>query len=646
MNLQHCSALLFCVTSLAVFGQDDSSARFDWGNSAGGKVTLYVSTIGKDNWTGRIPEPNGNGTDGPLASLDGARLKEQSLEKTGLDEIDVLFRGGTYYFTQPEVFGPADSGTASTEIVYANYPGEQPVFSGGIHVQGWANTGGNTWVATLPSNIANIENLYVNGERRLRPRVGGYLGQYFRTFQTVYIDHQELPGCPYQDTVAGDPNEGLYVCFDRFDYDPDPADNNNPYATPWSNLVASPGHSCGAPNGQPSALKGVIEILVFEQFSTSKLRVSCVDTTMNRIYLTGPTAAPLIPHATETGFIKTDRYIVENVANALTEPGQWYFDPSTTPAHPSPTVTYLARDGEDPNRDQLIIPQASQILVASGIAYVTFRGLTFSYDNFVISYTGYVSTELEPEMTAAVSFQNSNHIVFDSNTLREIAGTGIDFISCVTPTDASNQPVGECNGVTAQSPDVSHNVVVNSAFYDIGGLGVRIGEPYLSTDQDTNVPYSTVVANNVVEGYSRTIPAAFGIGGGFGHDNLYTHNDVYDGYHCVISLSENAGDTAKPIGIGEAYNVISFNHVYDLLQGITNDGGSIRVDAGNGDYTAPGNKVLNNRIHDVTDASIMDANGYGGHGVYLDNETGLVDVENNLIYRVSDADVYTPHGPR
>lgn len=76
-----------------------------------------------------------------------------------------------------------------------------------------------------------------------------------------------------------------------------------------------------------------------------------------------------------------------------------------------------------------------------------------------------------------------------------------------------------------------------------------------------------------------------------------------------------------------------------------NDGGSIRVEGGNGAYTAPGNRVLNNKIHDVTDASIMDANGYGGHGIYMDNQTGLVDVENNLVYRVSDAAVYTPHGP-
>ena len=47
----------------------------------------------------------------------------------------------------------------------------------------------------------------------------------------------------------------------------------------------------------------------------------------------------------------------------------------------------------------------------------------------------------------------------------------------------------------------------------------------------------------------------------------------------------------------------------------------------------------------MTDASIQDSNGYGGNGVYLDNQTGLVDVENNLVYRVSGFPVYTPQGP-
>jgi hypothetical protein len=49
--------------------------------------------------------------------------------------------------------------------------------------------------------------------------------------------------------------------------------------------------------------------------------------------------------------------------------------------------------------------------------------------------------------------------------------------------------------------------------------------------------------------------------------------------------------------------------------------------------------MLNNKVHDVSDSSIMDADGYGGDGLYIDDIAGLADMENNLVYRVSGAAV-------
>ena len=326
---------------------------------------------------------------------------------------------------------------------------------------------------------------------------------------------------------------------------------------------------------------------------------------------------------------------MENIQDQRTQPGQWFLDHATTPW----TLTYLANDGENPNNDAIVIPQLSQVLVASDLQYVMFQGLTFEHDNYTLPAAGHVSSELEPEISAAVSFQNSQHITFDSGTVTQTSGSGLEFIPCLNSSSPCYCVSTNINAV------VAGNLIENSAFYDIGAVGIRIGNPYQAANTDANVPQLTTVENNVVEGYGRTIPASFGIGQGMGHDNLYTHNDLYDGYHCAISTSQSIGARIKPSGIGNANNTISFNHVYNLLQGIMNDGGSIRIDGGNAVFTAPGNKILNNKIHDVTDASIMDSNGYGGHGVYMDDHTGLVDVENNLVYRVSGFGVYTPHGP-
>jgi len=591
-------------------------------------VTFYVAPGGSDSWSGRLPAPNSAKTDGPFATFERARAAVQSTNKAGVSQVSVQFRGGTYYLPATEMLTAADSGSATLKIVYQNYPGETPVFSGGVSVQNWTNTSGNIWKATLPASTQYFENLFYNGVRRLRPRLGGALGAYYRIAKTVYLN------APAPPAKAPNANCSVYItgsgweCFDRLQYDP-----ADPIANTWKNLAPAAGNPCGEPTGNP-ALVGDIQLVVFEQFSTSKLRISCVDAANHIVYLTGPTGISQA-NSSEVGFIAGNRYLVENVQDQLTQPGQWFLDHSTTPW----TLTYLANNGENPNDDSIIIPQLPQVLVASNLQYVTFQGLTFEHDNYTLPVLGHVSAELEQDVGAAVSFQNSQHITFDSGRVTETSGSGIEFIPCINGSSPAYCVSTNINAV------VANNLVENSAFYDIGAVGIRIGNQFQMADTDANVPQSTVVQNNVVEGYGRVIPAAFGIGQGMGHDNLYTHNDVYDGYHCAISTSQSISDTVKPSGIGNANNVISFNHVYNLLQGIMNDGGSIRIDGGNSVFTAAGNKILNNKIHDVTDASIIDSNGYGGHGIYMDDNTGLVDVENNLVYRVSGYAVYTPHGP-
>jgi hypothetical protein len=599
------------------------------GGSAASSGTFYVAPNGNDSWSGTLPAPNANNTDGPFATFDRARAAVQASIKTGAKPITVEFRVGTYFLTKTVEFTAADSGTSNAQITYENYPNETPIISGGIRVLNWTNAGRNTWKATLPASTQYFENLFYNGVRRLRPRLGGYLGTYYRFGDTVYLKDPPPPAsAPSPNCSVYDKDSG-WECFDRFHYN-----TSDPISAQWRNLAPAAGNLCNQPAGN-SALAGDIEVLDWEQFSTSKLRISCVDTTNHIVYLTGQTAFSQNRPQFD-GFNTGDRYLVENVQDALTQTGQWFLDRSTTPW----TLTYLANPGEDPNKDTVIIPQVPQLLVASNLQYVTFKGLTFEHDNYTEPAAGDKSSELEPDVSAAVSFQNSQHITFDSGTVTQTSGTGLEFISCTNSTASPSYCVSDnTNGVTA------NDMIQNSAFYDIGGLGIRIGEPYAKTDTDANVPQSITVQNNVVEGFGRAIPASFGIGQGNGHNNLYTQNDVYDGYHTAISISEAGSDTAKPNGIGNANNTISFNDVYNLFQGIMNDGGAIRIEAGNNAYTAPGNKILNNKIHDVSDASALDSNGYGGNGIYLDNQTGLVDVENNLVYRVSANDVYSAQGP-
>ncbi len=356
-------------------------------------VTLYVAPGGNDFWSGRLAAPNSTNTDGPLATFDRARTFVQSIAKAGLTQVNVQFRAGTYFLPATEMFSAADSGSATMQIVYQNYPGESPVISGGVRVQNWTNTGGDTWKTTLPASTKYFENLFYNGARRLRPHLGvtpgnttgNVLGTYYRSAATVYLNAAAPPA------AAPNANCSVYVtgsgweCFDRFQYNP-----SDPISGSWKNLAPAAGNPCGQPAGNQS-IAGDIEVLDFEQNITSKLRISCIDTTNHIVYMTGPTSiAPNNPG--RSGFIAGNRYLVDNVEDSLTLPGQWFLDRSTTLW----SLTYLANAGENPNTDLVIAPQISQVLVASGLQYVTFRGLTFEHDNYTIPAAGHQSVELEP----------------------------------------------------------------------------------------------------------------------------------------------------------------------------------------------------------------------------------------------------------
>ena len=581
-------------------------------------ATFYVAVDGDDSWSGRLPAPNTGKTDGPFATFDHARAAVQALNKSGLNQVIVQFRGGTYFLPNTENLTAADSGSAGTEIIYENYPRETPVFSGGVRVQNWTNINGNVWKTTLPASTQYFENLFYNGVRRLRPRLGGYLGQYFRNIGPLYSPTQ-TSDCSILIQGSG------WECFDRFQYNP-----ADPIADTWKNLAPPAGNLCKQPAGNP-ALVGDIELVNFEQYSVSKLRVSCVDTTNHVVYLTGDTATEQY-HPDAHGFLPNHRYLIENVQDGLTQPGQWFLDRSVSPW----TLTYLANPGEDASTDTVIVPQLPQLLVASGLQYVTFRGLTFEHDNYTMPATGYDGSS---DIVSSVSFQNSQNVAFDSDTIAHTSGAGIEFISCVK----NSKPWCVANSASAVT---AHNVIENSAFYDIAADAIRIGLSGNANDTNDNVPQFNTIENDVVEGYGRVYPGSKGIGQGEGHDNLYTHNDVYDGYKGAIKVCHCASSDANPPFTNN--NIVSFNRVYDLFQGLMNDSGSIYFGVGNIDppSSGTGNKMLNNVVHDVNDSTALgDIDGYGGDGLYVDDYSGSVDIENNLVYRVSD-NAMSFSGPR
>ncbi len=419
-------------------------------------------------------------------------------------------------------------------------------------------------------------------------------------------------------------------CLDRFQYNP-----NDPITTFVNlngNYTGDPANPCHASSSNPFP-PGDVELTLFDAWTVDVMRINCVDTNNHIVYLTGPTQGNPGEYAF-FGPTAGHRYIIENARDAFNheqqagQSGLWFLDRSSTPW----TLSYLANPGENPNTDTVVIPQlqplsdaGGSILSATQLSYVTFQGLAFEMDNFIPPPAGFNNDQNgENNLPTAIDCESCQNVTFDGISVRHTAATGLQIASLAGHS----------------GPAASNDFVQNSAFYDVGASGIHIGHQPHGYDRATSVVHSITVQNNIIQGYSRIFADGEGISQGNGNNILYSHNDINDGYHAGISICEAGCPGANSNGI-----VTQYNHIWNVMQGVTSDGGGLYYNiAGNN-----GNKILNNLVHDVSDASVIDQHilgtGYGGHGIYLDMQTAGMSIENNVVYRVASQTALMAQGP-
>jgi parallel beta-helix repeat protein len=138
-------------------------------------AVFYVSPAGNDAWSGKLTAPNAAKSDGPLATLTGARAAIRKLKAAGplTAPVEVRVRGGIYRPQETFVLGPQDSGTEPCPVSYVASAGETPVFSGGVPITGFRPWRGSIVCAELPASLASdlyFRSLFVDGQRMVRAR--------------------------------------------------------------------------------------------------------------------------------------------------------------------------------------------------------------------------------------------------------------------------------------------------------------------------------------------------------------------------------------------------------------------------------------------------------------------------------------------
>ena len=126
---------------IAVFGfsmfvmgtTQDSTLKF--------RLKMYVSPIGNDTWSGKLMQPNLDRTDGPFATLSGARdairiLKE--MKKLPKGNVIVEIQEGVYELPGTFELDSIDGGNDShSRIIYRGQKGSEVRLSGGKNLTKW-----------------------------------------------------------------------------------------------------------------------------------------------------------------------------------------------------------------------------------------------------------------------------------------------------------------------------------------------------------------------------------------------------------------------------------------------------------------------------------------------------------------------------
>jgi hypothetical protein len=300
------------------------------------------------------------------------------------------------------------------------------------------------------------------------------------------------------------------------------------------------------------------------------------------------------------------QYYIENAPDGLDQPGEWYLD------RRKGVVTYWAKPGEDMAKAKVTVPVLKDLMILRGdftaqnpVRHVVLRGLTFSDTDWELGPNGYADTQAAIATHGDVLAEAAVDCRVEDCRFTRLAGYALEL------------------GRGCQRWQV-----VGNEMFDLGGGGIRLGEP-AKRPQGFESNEGHVFTDNHVYNVGIVYPPAVGVFILQSGKNRIAHNHIHHLFYTAVSVGWNWGYQETPC----RENIVEFNHMHDIGQYVLSDMGAV--------YTLgiqKGTVIRNNLIHDVN------AFTYGGWGLYPDEGSTDIVWENNVVYRCKNAGFHQHYG--
>jgi len=463
--------------------------------------TYFVAVNGNDSWSGLLSKPNSKRTDGPFATLGAAC---EAARKLGTKQSRrVVVQGGEYFLDGPLVLTDRDA-----ELSMESASGAKVCLYGGRKVVGWKRDGERFYSAKLPGvkdRSWDFRALVVNG--RFCPRA--------RVPEKGFFTHLSNFKVPWMSSTGGGwkrkpTSEELTTLKYRSEDLGTWLDINN------------------------------TEVTIYHMWDESMVGLAAMDTESNILIFASPTGHP-------PGAFGVKKYVIWNVREGMTEPGQWYLDRTAG------KLVYWPMPGENMTRAEVFAPTIESIIRIQGTADkpardITIRGLTLSVTTTPLEAGGFGAGKFD----GAVSITYARNCRLIELEIANVGGQGI-------------KASGE--GLRVERCHVHHT----------GACGVKCRGA------------GCIVADNHIHDIGLTYPSALALQGG-GEDCRISHNEIHD---CTYTA----------INCGGERNRIEHNLIYHAMKEL-HDGGGIYCFAGKGLV------LRGNFIRDIIDTGGYGASAY------------------------------------